>query len=136
MTKSELYSVAIKYLDVNEDRFNEQEKVQFMKDLLEWVENRSDTIADEVYDFLINVGISPEKTREQEFLSYLNKKYKNLKFGKVLDVGAGRMCRLSQMLTKYGNEMYAIDSKIRLLPSEAKKMGIAIKFRTIPMIVF
>lgn len=127
MTVSELCTMAMHYLKKNENRFNEQEKKQFMKDLLDWVETRSDTIVDEVYDFLVNLGITPAKTREEEFVSYLNKKYKNLKFGRVLDVGAGRMCKLSQALVKYGNEMYAIDPNIRLLQLEARKMGIAIK---------
>ena len=127
MTIVELYNAAITYLNENTNRFDEKEKMQFMKDLQIWAEGKSETIADEVYDFLIHIGLSTAKSREKEFVSYLNKKYGDLKFGKILDVGAGRMCRLSQMLARFGNEMYAIDPKIRLLQHEARKMGIAIK---------
>ena len=35
------------------------------------------------------------------------REYKNLKFRKILDVGAGRMCKLSAALAKMGNSLYA-----------------------------
>lgn len=127
MNINDLYMLAFTYLSKNPYRFNEKEKKKFMQDLREWVDGKSDSIADEVYDFLIDVGILKSQGRESEFVSYLNKKYGHLKFGKILDVGAGRMCKLSQALAKYGNEMYAIDPQIRLTQAETRKMGIAAK---------
>ena len=42
-----------------------------------------------------------------------------------MDVGAGRMCKLSSVLAKCGYKMYAIDPNIRLLPKEAGKLKIS-----------
>ena len=42
----------------------------------------------------------------------------------MLDVGAGRMCKLSTALSKYGLKMHAIDPKIRLYKSELKQRSI------------
>lgn len=124
MNIEQLYMMAFDYLNKNPYRFNDQEKLKFMQDLRVWIEGSSSTIADEVYDFLVDVGIANTQRREDEFIGYLNKKYGMIKFSRILDVGAGRMCKLSEALSKYGNAMYAIDPKIRLTPSEAVARGI------------
>ena len=127
MDLSQLFFMAMKYLEKNPYRFTDAEKVKFMKDLQIWFEGKSQEIADEVYDFLIDVGLYKRQSREEEFISYLNKKYARLKFGKVLDVGAGRMCKMSEILTKYGNRMYALDPNIRLTRGEAAMKNFSIK---------
>lgn len=124
MTVDELYVIAINYLEKNPYRFDAQEKSMFMQGLKEWIGGKSETIDDVVYDFLIDVGLYKKPSREEVFVSYLNQKYGNIKFSKILDVGAGRMCKLSQALAKYGNSLYAIDPNIRLTKEEAKKIGI------------
>ena len=124
MTGAELNLLAVYYLQKNPYRFNKQEKEKFLKGLQEWIDGKSETVDDEVYDFLIDIGIYKKERREDEFISYINQKYGIIRFSKILDVGAGRMCKLSQALAKYGNTLYAIDPNIRLLPDEARKMGI------------
>ncbi len=125
MTIDELYESAFAYLELNPERFTDQEKMKFMQGLQEWISGKSETIDDEVYDFLIAAKISDEKSREEQFASYLNGKYGHLAFRRVMDVGAGRMCRLSTLLAKNGARMYAIDPNIRLSEEEAYERGIA-----------
>ena len=124
MTKEQLFLVALEYLKRNPYRFDNQEKAKFMQGLRNWVDGKNLEIDDEVYDFLVDVGVYKGKRREEEFVSYLNQKYGMIKFSKILDVGAGRMCKLSESLAKMGNILYAIDPKIRLSETEAKKLGI------------
>ncbi len=124
MRVDQLYVIALNYLEKNPNRFNSQEKAKFMSGLKEWVNGESNEIDDEVYDFLVDVGIYKGATREENFVSYLNKKYGMIRFSKILDVGAGRMCKLSEILAKYGNSLYAIDPNIRLSKDEAKKLGL------------
>lgn len=124
MRVDQLYVIALSYLESNPYRFNAQEKAKFMQGLKEWVEGKSNEIDDEVYDFLIDVGLYKKPRREESFMSYLNQKYGAIRFSKILDVGAGRMCKLSEVLAKYGNSLYAIDPNIRLSKVEANKLGI------------
>ena len=124
MRVDQLYIIALSYLEKNPYRFNTQEKAKFMQGLKEWVEGKSNEIDDEVYDFLIDTGIYKKEKREETFVSYLNQKYGVIRFSKILDVGAGRMCKLSAALAKMGNSLYAIDPNIRLSKDEAKKLGI------------
>ncbi len=114
------------YLKQNPERFNASEKAKFEQDFAKWLSGeKSHAITDEVYDFLINTGLAKTyQPREQEFVSYLNNKYKNLSFRKILDVGAGRMCKLSVALAKYGCMMHAIDPNIRLSVKEAAALGL------------
>lgn len=124
MTKEQLFLVAIEYLKRNPYRFDNQEKAKFMQGLRDWVDGKMSEIDDEIYDFLVDVGVYKGKRREEEFVSYLNQKYGVILFRKILDVGSGRMCKLSESLAKMGNTLYAIDPKIRLSEAEAKKLGI------------
>lgn len=124
MRVDQLYVIALAYLEKNPNRFNAQEKTKFMAGLKEWIDDKSETIDDMVYDFLVDVGIYKRPKREDVFVSYLNQKYGMIRFSKILDVGAGRMCKLSEALVKYGNSLYAIDPNIRLSKDEAKKLGL------------
>lgn len=120
-----LLAKAEQYLKLNPDRFTTAEKNKFRAGLAEWIEGTSETIDDEVYDFLLSLKIDDRKPREDVFASHITQKYKNLKFRKILDVGAGRMCKLSSVLSKCGYKMYAIDPNIRLTPQEATKQKIS-----------
>ena len=124
ITFNQLCNLAFAYLEKNPERFNDQEKVKFMQDIQTWAFGKSDVIADEVYDFLIAVKFIEEQKREQQFASYINDKYGFLRFRKILDVGAGRMCRLSGLLAANGAKVYAMDPNIRLTNNEAMQMGI------------
>lgn len=116
--------VVLKYLKENPERFNLWEKQKFLHDVQVWLEGKSEFIDDEVFDFLVSTGIAQKNNREEDFLSYLNSKYGVIRFHKILDVGAGRMCKLSKILARYGNSMYAIDPNIRLSANEAKNLNI------------
>ena len=124
MSKDQLYLVALDYLNKNPNRFNEKEKIMFMQNLRNWADENSNEVYDEVFDFLVDSGIYQGKSREETFLSYLNEKYGAIRFSRILDVGAGRMCKLSEALARYGNMLYAIDPQIRLSQEEAKQRGI------------
>ena len=127
MTKDELIVTAFEYLEFNPERFNDQEKMKFMSDLQEWMSGKSETISDEVYDFLVMINATKSKAREVVFHNYINEKYGYLAFRRVLDVGAGRMCKFSNLLAKNGAKVTAMDPKIRLTEEEADKKNIIIK---------
>ena len=119
-----LLAKAEEYLRFNPERFTREEKDKFRAGLAEWIAGTSETIDDEVYDFLLSLKVDNRKPREEVFASHIIKKYSNIKFRKILDVGAGRMCKLSAILSKYGYKMYAVDPNIRLTPHEASKQKI------------
>ena len=127
MTKDELFVIAFHYLEMNTERFNSKEKLKFMNGLQEWLAGKSESMDDEVYDFLIEIGVVKSKSREENFKSYLNEKYGFLTFKRVLDVGAGRLCKLSEMLAKKCSNVTAMDPKIRLSEIEAAQKRIKIK---------
>ncbi len=127
MTHDELFVVAFHYLEKNPERFNSQEKMKFINGLKEWLTGKCEAMDDEVYDFLFEIGLIKGKSREANFKSYLNDKYGFLTFRRVLDVGAGRMCKLSEMLAKKCPNVTAMDPKIRLTDAEAAARNIKIK---------
>lgn len=127
MTKQEaLLFEAISYLKRNPERFTGEEKNQFLLKLDDFIYRPGETIDDEIYDFLTDCEIIKGEKREIQFTSYLYNRYKYLHFNKIMDVGAGRMCKLSKELGKFGNTMYAIDPNIRLTEHEARDSGIRI----------
>ncbi len=116
---------AQEYLKQNPERFNAAEKKEFQENLKMWLRNPNMPAENEVYDFALSEGIALNvDKRDERLTSYLISKYKNLTFRKMLDVGSGRMCKLSVALARFGAEMYAIDPNIRLSPKEASKLGI------------
>lgn len=127
MTRSELYEfyreIAEQYLKVNTERFTEFEKQKFRQALLDYVTSDENFITDEVYDFLANV-FAGRPARQDIYSSYLKNKYKNIRFKKICDVGAGRICRLSSALARMGATMYAVDPNIRFSDKEARAHGI------------
>ena len=126
MTKDELIVTAFEYLEFNPERFNDQEKMKFMSDLQEWISGKSETISDEVYDFLVMINATKSKAREVVFHNYINEKYGYLAFRRVLDVGAGRMCKFSNLLAKNGAKVTAMDPKIRLTEEGTYKLEVTI----------
>ena len=70
MRVDQLYVIALAYLEKNPNRFNAQEKTKFMAGLKEWIDDKSETIDDMVYDFLVDVGIYKRPKREDVFVSY------------------------------------------------------------------
>lgn len=113
------------WLKENPLLLNMQEKQKFLVGLQKFLENKNGiAIDDEVYDFLIQKNIIKSEAREQSFMDYLNDKYKNLAHSKILDVGAGRICSLSKLLTQQGAIVTAIDPNIRLTDNSLKASNI------------
>lgn len=125
MNNTQIYILAMEYIKLNPDRFNDKEKIRFMQGLKNYIDGNTNVIDDEVYDFFAFIGLT-KQTREDKFLNYVNTKYGIIRFSSILDVGAGRMCKLSKALAKYGNTLYAIDPQIRLSQEETKESGIRI----------
>lgn len=116
------------WLKANPERFtkNEQEKViaNFRKFLTRENKEQEYEIEDELYDFLSTLGIV--LPRHEKFAKFIISKYPIEKYKEVLDVGAGRLCKLSEYLSSKGYNVTAIDPNIRLKPDEAKKKKIKI----------
>lgn len=121
-----LIELAKKYLDENVERFNEQEKKDFMNKLLENIKGDQKFMYDEVYDFLLHYNLIDGVSRHQSFVRYLNKNYHPFYTQNVLDVGAGRLCKLSARMNTYGFNMTAMDPNIRILESETRDLNIHI----------
>lgn len=101
---------------------NSQEKQKFLLDLNEYIEKSNGVLADEVFDFLVQRNLIENEPREETFINYLLKKYKNLKGVNVLDVGAGRICSLSKLIVEQGGKATAMDTNIRLSDGTIKKI--------------
>lgn len=127
MKQNGIFDLVEKYLMENKERFSKQEKLAFLQNFNEFLTDpNKTTVTDEVYDFLVSVGVGGQR-REDEFYNYLNEKHGVIKYKNIMDVGAGRLCKLSQIYARFGNLMYAIDPKIRLTQDEADRMGIKVK---------
>ncbi len=125
MKTNELMILAFDYVSKNPERFNDREKSKFFSCLNDWINGKTKAIDDEVYDFLVAVKVLKEKTRHEEFAGYINNKYGHLHFRRIMDVGAGRMCHLSELLAKQGARVTAMDPNIRLSMPEIFQRGIA-----------
>ena len=101
-----------------------QEKQKFLIGLQDYLDHKTLTIDDEVYDFLVQRKLIDSEPREQTFIQYLIKKYKGLKNLNVLDVGAGRICSLSKSIAEHGGKVTAMDTNIRLKNEILKKSKI------------
>ena len=114
------------YLHKNPERYTTAEKNKLYSDVFHWLESDEKWIADGVEDFLVYAGIYKHDSREKVFADYIKAKYKPTKYKRVLDVGAGRMCRSTILLSNYGYKASAIDPAIRLDAKESKAKGITI----------
>ena len=103
-----------------------QEKQKFLIGLQNYLENKEDTIDDEVFDFLVQRKLVKNEPRETTFMRYLTEKYRSFKNLRVLDVGAGRTCALSQSISKQGGKVTAMDTNIRLSNDTLKKAKLVV----------
>ena len=102
------------WLKKNPLLLNTQEKQKFLIGLHNYLENKELTIDDEVFDFLVQSKLVKNEPREATFMRYLTRKYGNLKNRRVLEVGAGRICTLSQSIAQQGGKVTAMDTNIRI----------------------
>ncbi len=116
--------LAMVWIKNNKERLTEAEKTKFFKNLNNFLDGKTENYPDEVFDFFVDVGLVNAPSRHEEYASYLNKKFSPIKFKRVLDVGSGRTCKLSAILSSLGYQMRAIDPNIRISQDEAKKAGI------------
>ena len=121
VTRILISNIAEKYLAKNEERFNRKEQQAFLKSLQLYLNEGSPVIVDEVYDFLLAEGIIKGNSRHLDFANYILYKYSPKNHKKILDVGAGRMCKLSTELAGQGFTVSAIDTNIRLKENELKR---------------
>ena len=129
MDKNILVTAIIKrqadiWLKENPLLLNNQEKQKFLIGLNDYLEGRGGAIDDEVYDFLVQKKLINNPPREATFLNYLIEKYGSIKDKKLLDVGAGRTCILSQLIAKNGGIVTAMDTNIRLNDNILRKLKI------------
>lgn len=124
MENDEIIKHAINYVRDNNEKFTMEEKFDFLAKLEEFLKANSLVVDDDIYDFALYLGTLKNRPREEKFLNYIREKYGRIKFRKIMDVGSGRLCKLSQSLSKfYGDKMIAIDPNIRLTKFQAKNMG-------------
>lgn len=121
-----LIELAKQYLDENQERYNEQEKKKFLNELLQNIKGDQNFMYDGVYDFLVHYNLVNGISRHKNFANYITKRYSPTSTRVILDVGAGRLCKLSEILSKKGFNMHAMDPNIRLLEHEAKKINVHI----------
>lgn len=112
------------WLKENPLLLNSQEKQKFLIGLQDYLENKNSVIDDEVFDFLVQKKLINNETREDSFIKYLIKKYGSLKNFNILDVGAGRICALSKVISEKGGKVTAMDLNIRLNNESLRKLKI------------
>lgn len=118
MDDKTIYKMIVKqqaqtWLKQNPLLLNSEEKQKFLLGLEEYFDDSSITIDDEVYDFLVQCHLVKNEPREDIFMRYLLAKYVSFRGKHVLDVGAGRVCALSNVLAKKGAKVTAMDTNIR-----------------------
>lgn len=115
------------YLRLNQERFNEKEKKALKGQFKSFfIVNTTNAIPDELYDFLVYAELA-DISRAEYFGKYIIQKYPVDEFPNILDVGAGRMCRLSQYLLGKGYSVTAMDPNIRLRAGEVPGLRIVKK---------
>lgn len=120
------HALAKQYIAENPERLTQDEIKKFYIDLNNFINGKEDTITDEVYDFLIAKNLIKNMPRHIKFAKYILSKYNTQNTKKILDVGAGRMCHLSQRLARSKFDMTAIDPNIRLTEEETQKANIQV----------
>lgn len=112
-----------------DEKFNMEEILGFMRSLMMFTSDVGYPFIDELYNFMVYSKIIDTPTTEVEFLNFLKEKF-NFNNKKILDVGAGRTCKLAQESVKLGATATAIDPRIRFSNKEAsdKKISIIKKY--------
>lgn len=112
------------WLKENPLMLNSKEKQKFLIGLQDYLEDKTITIDDEVFDFLVQQKFANNESREKSFEDYLIKKYRSVNGLNILDVGAGRICALSKILAEDGAKITAMDTNIRLSNVDLKRLKI------------
>ncbi len=125
----ELFKCIIKnkadlWLKENPLLLNSKEKQKFLMGLQNYLDSKTITIDDEVFDFLVQQKLVQNEPREKSFEKYLIKKYESVNGLNILDVGAGRTCTLSKILATDGAKMTAMDVNIRICNDDLRRMRI------------
>ena len=129
--KNIIMDLGRKYTLVNPQRFNDQEKKNFLTYLQEYINDSNtdafDSIRDEVYDFYVDMKLAKNDPRHFELLNIIKKNFSPYTHRRILEVGAGRLCLLSTELAKHGFKVTAQDPNIRLTDEEASERNILIR---------
>ena len=112
------------WLKENPLLLNSQEKQKFLIGLQDYLDDKAVALDDEVFDFLVQRKLIKNEPRETSFIKYLIKRHKSFTNLRVLDVGAGRICSLSKLITQQGGKVTAIDPNIRLSSQALKQSKI------------
>lgn len=111
-----------KYLKVNPNLLNNEEKNKLRQQLLEYARNPNGGVDDLLMEFFVYSGIS--KDLQKDFFNYIMEHYPPSKFPKVLEVAAGKVCNLGQQLKRNGYKVTSIDPNIRIAPNDSRVKGI------------
>lgn len=120
------HTLARQYISENPERLTQSEIKKFYSDLDNFINDKEETIADEVYDFLVAKNLIKKQSRHNQFAKYIISKYNPLSTQNTLDIGAGRLCHLSKRLARSQFTMTAMDPNIRITEDESKKANIQI----------
>lgn len=97
------------YKALNPCELTPQQLVSLEKEIKD---HKSDKTSDEYADFLLWANGLP--LRQERFAEYIAKRLKDKPNAKILEVGCGRLGRLSKMLAKKGFLMTGIDPKLEV----------------------
>ena len=104
------------YKALNPCELTPQQLLTLEKELINPRPNKS---SDEYVDFKLWLNGLP--LRQERFAEYIAKRLKNHPNAKILDVGCGRLGRLTKMLSKKGFLMTGIDPKLEISSTDSIK---------------
>ena len=113
------------YLSVNPAMLNETEKQVLLSDFKAFRRRELDIPSELIYDFFAYGGLLP--SRHELFADFITGKHLPKDFKRVLDVGAGKHCPLSEILATRGYLVKSIDPEILLNDNSAVQKGFIIE---------
>ena len=111
-----------KYLRINPNLLNNEEKNKLRQQLLEYARNPKGEVDDLLMEFFVYSNVV--KDLQKDFLKYIMEHYPPNKFPKVLEVAAGKVCNLGQQLKSNGYKVTSIDPNIRIASNDPRVKGI------------
>jgi len=111
-----------KYLKINPNLLNNEEKNKTRQQLLEYARNPKGEVDDLLMEFFVYFNVV--KDLQKDFLNYIMEHYPPSKFPKVLEVAAGKVCNLGQQLKRNGYKVTSIDPNIRIASNDPRVKGI------------
>ena len=111
-----------KYIKINPNLLNNEEKNKLRQELLEYVRNPKGGVEDLLMEFFVYSNVL--KDLQKDFLNYIVEHYPSKEFPKVLEVAAGKVCNLGQQLKKNGYNVTSIDPNIRIASNDPRVKGI------------